>query len=241
MAPQSYFAFKQFIVNQDKCAMKVCTDSCLFGAWLAEQLKLMQITIRHALDIGAGTGLLSLMLAQETDGNVTGIDIDPAAVAQARENVASSPFKARIEIKEIRLQDLESDQSFDLVFSNPPFFEGQLTSSNKRRNDAMHAAELSTNELLDGMDRFISADGWGALLMPAYREQDVKAMLLDCGFFIHREALVCQTDKHEPFRMLWLFSRNEPDRLDSECIYIKIDQAYSPRFRGLLERYYLHL
>jgi tRNA1Val (adenine37-N6)-methyltransferase len=241
MARQSYFAFKQFIVNQEKCAMKVCTDSCLFGAWLAEQLKLMRITIRHALDIGAGTGLLSLMLAQETDGNVTGIDIDPAAVEQARENVSASPFNERIEIVESRLQNFESSQPFDLVFSNPPFFEGQLTSTDTRRNNAMHGTSLSIDELLNNMDRLMVGDGWFALLMPAYREQDVKAMLLDRGFFIHREALVCQTEKHEPFRMMWLFSRKKPYFLHSECIPIKIEQAYSSRFNGLLQRYYLHL
>lgn len=241
MAPQSFFAFKQFVIHQDKCAMKVCTDSCLFGAWLAEQLKLMQITIRHALDIGAGTGLLSMMLAQEMDGNIIGIDIDPAAVAQARENVAESPFNVRIEIVESRLQDFESPQDFNLVFSNPPFFEGQLTSLDTRRNNAKHATSLSIDELLNNMDRLMEVDGWGALLMPAYREQDIKSTLLDRGFFIHRETLVCQTEKHEPFRMMWLFSRKEPDSLYSECIRIKIEQAYSPRFNGLLQRYYLHL
>jgi tRNA1Val (adenine37-N6)-methyltransferase len=241
MASQSYFSFKQFVVHQDRCAMKVCTDSCLFGAWLVEQLRLLRINYQSALDIGTGTGLLSMMLAQELDGNITGIDLDPAAVAQARENVAASPFNQRIEIFETRLQEFISTQLFDLVISNPPFFEGQLTSSDKRRNNAMHATELSTDELLDGMERFLAIDGWGALLMPAYRADDVKAKLFERNLFIHKEAIVCQTEKHEPFRLMWLFSRKAPESLQSECIHIKVEEVYSARFSGLLQCYYLHL
>jgi tRNA1Val (adenine37-N6)-methyltransferase len=240
MARQSYFALKQFVVHQDKCAMKVCTDSCLFGAWLVEQLQFLRVNYKSALDIGTGTGLLSMMLAQELSGYITGIDMDPAAVAQARENVAASPFESRIEIIESRLQKFESTQYFDLVFSNPPFFEGQLMSPNNRRSNAMHSAELNASELLDGMDRLISIDGWAALLMPAYRTNELREILFNRNFYIYREAFVCQTENHEPFRVMWLFSRNLPDFFKSERIYIKAEGAYTDRFTGLLKQYYLN-
>ena len=241
MAPQTFFSFKKFVIHQDRCAMKVCTDSCLFGAWMVEQLKLMQINIEHALDIGTGTGLLSMMLAQESEGKIIGIDMDSEAVMQARENVTASIFNRRIELLEHRLQDFESPRFFDLVFSNPPFFEGQLISTDKRRNHAMHATELSTEDLLDGMSRWMATEGWGALLLPAYRELEVKKMLFDRNFFIHKEAYVCQTEKHDPFRILWLFSRKVPECYYSECIQIKQDGAHSSRFKGLLQPYYLNL
>ncbi len=241
MASQTFFSFKKFVIHQDRCAMKVCTDSCLFGAWLVEQLKLMQINIGYSLDIGTGTGLLSMMLAQESAGKIIGIDMDSEAITQAVENVSASIFNTRIDVVEYRLQDFESPRFFDLVFSNPPFFEGQLTSTDKRRNHAMHATELSTEALLDGMNRWMALEGWGALLLPAYREHDVKKMLFDRNFFIHKEAFVCQTEKHVPFRILWLFSRKEPVCLNSECIQIKQDGAYSTRFKKLLQPYYLNL
>ena len=115
----SYFQFKQFTIHHDRCAMKVGTDGVLLGAWAP------LIQPRHILDIGTGSGLIALMLAQRyPQAQVTGIDIDTASIEQAAANVAASPFAERVSVKCQALQALQdATASFDAIACNPPFFE----------------------------------------------------------------------------------------------------------------------
>ena len=114
------FQFKQFTIRHDRCAMKVGTDGVLLGAWANAKGK------QHILDIGTGSGLIALMLAQRTDAMITGIEIDPASAAQAQENVAASPWAYRLQIVATDIAGYTSYQAFDLIVSNPPFFNEML-------------------------------------------------------------------------------------------------------------------
>ena len=125
----SYFQFKQFIIHQDRCAMKVTTDACLFGAWVAEEDKSEKIITKNVLDIGTGTGLLSLMYAQKNSlANIDAIEIDEDAYIQAKENVAASPFAERINIIHDDIKRFTFSKKYDCIISNPPFYEKEIRS-----------------------------------------------------------------------------------------------------------------
>src|SRR5271154_3865208 len=122
--PNSYFRFKQFIVRQDRSAMKVCTDSCILGAWSATRLH----DAKKILDIGSGTGLLPLMLAQYSHSEIDGIELDHESYKQAEENINESPWSDRLQIMEGDARYYPYKEKYDFIISNPPFFESDLQS-----------------------------------------------------------------------------------------------------------------
>src|SRR3954469_11797521 len=123
----NYFSFKQFIIHQDKCAMKVCTDACLFGAYVADRFQITNSKF-HVLDIGAGTGLLSLMLAQKNSTvQIDAVEIDKAASEQAKENFKHSLWRDRLHIHHQPIQEFGMN-TYNLIISNPPFYENDLKS-----------------------------------------------------------------------------------------------------------------
>ncbi|MBL7730209.1 MAG: methyltransferase, partial [Chitinophagaceae bacterium] len=130
------FKFKQFLINQDRCAMKVTTDACLFGAWVAERLRNAE---GNCLDIGTGTGLLSLMLAQKAAGIFTvAVEIDADCAEQARENIEASPWKQQVVVKEADILQYTPANQYDFIISNPPFYQDDLKSPDTRKNVAHH-------------------------------------------------------------------------------------------------------
>ena len=136
----TYFQFKQFTVHQECCAMKVSTDACLFGAWLAQR------GIGHrALDIGGGTGLLSLMLAQASTLYIDAIELEQDCFAQMKNNIQASPWAERICCLQGDVRHFAFTNSYDFIFSNPPFYEKQLPSPNPSINAAMRMSECASN------------------------------------------------------------------------------------------------
>jgi len=138
-----FFQFKQFIVYHDRCAMKVTTDSCVFGAWVAGDMAREERKITTALDIGSGTGLLSLMIAQKNDLDIDAVEIDKEASLQSQENIAASPWKDRIQVENEDARQFRGVSKYDCIVSNPPFYENELTSERKTKNIAHHSEELT--------------------------------------------------------------------------------------------------
>lgn len=235
------FSFKQFTIHQDRCAMKVCTDACLFGAWVVDIMKEEIVEESIVLDIGTGTGLLSLMLAQQISGEIDAIELDDNAAVQASENFAASPWKEKLKVHNISLQNFTPEKKYGLIISNPPFFEADLRSANASRNAAMHDTTLTFEELINYIDQHISPNGSAAVLIPFHRTEYMESLMAKHDFFTFGKAIVKQTPTHSPFRTMLLFSKKEKEKKEEEITIHHKDRVYTERFTELLKPYYLKL
>lgn len=248
--PNNYFQFKQFTIHQDRCAMKVTTDACLFGAWSADQIKnqpfgKLRAKIKNILDIGTGTGLLSLMLAQKiSEPSIDSIEIDKDAFKQAKENIAASPWSDRINIIHADAKNFSFNNKYDIIISNPPFYENELKSDTKKKNIAHHSDDLSLKELLDIIKNSLSADGSFYLLLPYKRSDEIKQLLLRAHLFIRQLVFVKQSVKHDHFRIILegkLKTDEQAETAIGEIAVWNEQQQYTDEFKRLLQDYYLHL
>lgn len=234
-----YFQFKQFTVQQEHCAMKVCTDACLFGALIAETIQ--NRSIANILDIGTGTGLLSLLLAQKTTVAIDAVEIDPAAYRQAKQNMEASPWQERLQVFNADITSFNSNKKYDCIISNPPFFEGDLKSNNQHKNAAKHDTTLTLEQLLQAVLEHLDDDGIFALLLPLHRMSACIIAAEKSGLHLRQKTLVKQTPTHDYFRGILTFGKL-PAEPSAEDICIKNETgAYSNRFTQLLKDYYLYL
>jgi tRNA1Val (adenine37-N6)-methyltransferase len=159
------FQFKQFTIHQDKTAMKVGTDGVLIGAWA-------NVVGGRALDIGTGTGVIALMLAQRSDAKITAIEIEGNAFLQASENVSTSKWSNRIEVINLSLQKYKPTMKFDTIVGNPPFFNNSHKTPDSKRNFARHTDSLSFEDLLGFTTQNLSSIGKASFIIPFDSEKD---------------------------------------------------------------------
>jgi tRNA1Val (adenine37-N6)-methyltransferase len=233
----SYFRFKEFTVHQEHCAMKVCTDACLFGAWVTDKYQIQEGCI---LDIGAGTGLLSLMLAQASKARIDAVELDEAAALQAAENMESSPWHERLQVLQGDIRTIHLGKKYELVVSNPPFFENDLNSPDSKRNLALHSNALSLEELLTAIHQHLLPQGKCAVLLPYHRKEQL--LLLAEKFMLYPEEImdVKQTPRHAFFRVMMILGREKKEAV-TKSITIREGDSYTPGFTTLLKPYYLNL
>jgi tRNA1Val (adenine37-N6)-methyltransferase len=240
----SYFQFKQFTIHQDKCAMKVTTDSCLFGAYVNQRVRSQESGVGKALDIGAGTGLLTLMVAQETEVVIDAIEIDKDAFEQAEKNVAASPWADRIKVMHADAEKSEFPTRYDVIISNPPFYDNELKSNDVKKNIAHHNEGLLLPRLLQVIKKTLQPDGSFYLLLPFKRNDEIKKLFIENKLSIRQLVLVRQSVNHDYFRIMLAgkLKAAEQDETMIEEISIKIDaEQYTPDFINLLKEFYLHL
>ncbi len=209
------FRFKQFTVEQQLCAMKVGTDGVLLGAWANGGPRV--------LDVGTGTGVVALMMAQRyPEAQVTALDIDEGAVRQAKLNVAHSPFAVRVTVLQERVQEHEGQ--YDAVVSNPPFFIDSLAAPDAQRHMARHADTLSYAELMQAAWRLLREDGEMSVVVPFDYRRRMEDEATFVGFFPSRVCAV-KTVERKPARRFLLAFRKHP----CECVYETMtigDEAY---------------
>ena len=209
----NHFSFKQFTVRQEMCAMKVGTDGTLLGAWAEIPISNNR---KRILDIGTGTGLIALMMAQRfTDADIVAIDIDEDAVAQAYENIRNSPFADRITVQNVRLQDY-ADGTFDAIVCNPPFFVNALPCPNEKRSVARHAATLTFQELMSSAFRLLDNGGELSVVTPTDALPLMNAAAVIAGMCIKRICKVKTTARKPAKRMLLSYVKHPIDSMPEE-------------------------
>ena len=223
--------------------MKVTTDACLFGAWVADDIKSKVDQPQHALDIGAGTGLLSLMIAQKNPALfIDAIEIDPGAAIQANENILASPWQNQLKIIEGDIRNFPTDYSFDILISNPPFYENELNSLHPKKNLAHHSSELAFDDLLSKTNTHLNQTGTFYLLLPYKREAEIKKSLASYKLNISKEVYVRQSINHDFFRVMIAGKKEkEPHTEKSEISIWNEKRHYTDEFIKYLEDYYLYL
>lgn len=235
--PNNYFKFKEFIIEQEHCSMKVTTEACILGAWFAGK----GLTPSRILDIGSGTGLLMMMMAQRYDCPVDGIEIDPSSHAQSMKNIAQSPWKDRLQVCNEDATNHRMCYTYDLIITNPPFYEKSLLSVDKGRNLAMHDSGLIFSTLLDVILRHLSTDGSFGILLPTDRSIIFEEMAIKKGCATIERLMVRQSPAHGYFRtILHMQMQNEhTEESVHELTIREIDGLYSVAFRSMMQPYYL--
>ena len=225
--------------------MKVTTDACLFGAWIAEENKSEKVIPKNVLDIGTGTALLSMMYAQKNlFANIDAIEVDRDASAQAKENVSGSPFSERINIIHSDVKSFSFRKKYDCIISNPPFYEKEIRSADERTNIAHHQSGLRFEQLLNIIKQNLSASGVFYLLLPFKRNEEIKKILFKQNLFVSKLVFVKQSSQHSYFRLMMAGKLSQEGQAETfiEEISIRNDQQqYTNKFRELLKDYYLHL
>lgn len=219
--------------------MKVCTDACLFGAYVASK----DISETSILDIGTGTGLISLMLAQKTTAAIDAVELENKAAAQAEENINNSPWKNQITVINSSIQEYSriTNKKYDLIISNPPFYENSLKSPETARNIAIHAEALPLSELVDAIANLLNDKGMVALLLPPYESLLFKDLAEGKGLYLNETVTIKDNTEGKVIREISLYSYAAKQIATSEIVIKDISNNYSAEFKGLLKDYYLYL
>lgn len=239
------FKFKQFTVANEHSAMKVGTDGVLLGAWVR-----LLGTEQHILDVGTGTGVIALMLAQRSSATIIGIDIDGRSAEEAAANFKASPWAGRMAAFPGDFRGMGGDPSYplnflsisyDLIVSNPPFFLDSLKAPDPRRSDARHADSLRYGDLVVGADRNLAPDGRLALILPADNADDFTAEAETYGLHLCRRCHVSTVAGRAPSRTLLEFSRTPVTPfIEDTVLAIQDASGYTAEYRALTQDFYLN-
>lgn len=228
-----YFSFKQFTVRQEQCAMKVGTDGTLLGAW-ARVPSCPSTAPLRILDIGTGTGLIALMMAQRCpDASVTGIDTDGGAAMQAAANAIASPFSERVTIEHRALQDMPCGE-YDVIVCNPPYFTDSLLCPDMRRSVARHSCELTYDELMTHSARLLAADGELSVVIPCDSRHMMASAAAIAGLCARRVCTVKTTARKPPKRVLLAYGKRMTDDVETAEIVIG-----SSEYADMMRDFYL--
>lgn len=233
--PNTYFQFKQFTVHQEKCAMKVSTEACILGAWAKAH------NPNRILDIGAGTGLLSLMLAQRYECDLDAVELDKQAAQQAEENTEDSTWSDRINVYSTSIQKFakSTKRKYDLIVCNPPFFQGSLKSDEPAKNIAKHETLFFDKKILaEALNNLLTANGSAFVIYPE-QEHEIFMTAIQTIWLKGEASLVIRNQPDKPvFRIISKITRSKLSE-NEELLTIRNGKEYSPAMKNLLSEYYL--
>lgn len=242
MAKRQGFQCKQFFVAHDKCGMKVGTDSLILGSWANCK------NATRILDIGAGSGLLSLMAAQQSPcSHIDAIEIEENAALQARENADQSPWSGQIQVHHSEIACWRPDTPYDVILSNPPYFYSpqKNTASHDgqsyQRQLARSESGLSLDAFCQAVERLLSHHGHGYFVLPSDRVEDLETFLATSSLYITQQLWVKSVAGAQPYLSLFAVSKNRPTTClhDHLTIYNE-DRSYTSQYKSLCCDYYLN-
>ncbi|MDR0825553.1 MAG: methyltransferase [Prevotella sp.] len=236
--PNPYFRFKQFTIYHDRCAMKVGTDGVLLGAWADVS------DAYHVLDVGTGTGLIALMIAQRNGSvRIDAIDMDADAIGQATENIGKSPFASRIRCFNRSFQNfgINPRKKYDVIVSNPPFFIESLKSPRQDRTLARHTDSLPVEELISAASLLLTDKGRISLIYPYNYKDGLFALAAQNNLSVSRVANVYPTPDSKPKRILIELAKTQLPLMENDLIIEMDRHSYSDEFIGLAKDFYLKL
>ena len=232
----NFFRFKQFTVYQDHCAMKVGTDGVLLGAW-------WELSVcSNVLDIGTGTGLIALMIAQRNaKASIDAIDIDEGCILQAKQNIIQSPFAHRVCVQQYSFRDFvqQIDKKYDLIISNPPYFQNALKPPSLSRSYARHTDTLSFYEIISERVSLLTENGRIALILPHEFKKSILAHAATVNLFAHRITNVFPLFHKPAKRLLIEFGRQEVACVEDNLIIERGRHQYTDEFKALTVDFYL--
>lgn len=254
------FRFKKFSVVNERSAMKVNTDGVLLGAVMD-----IRPGDRSLLDIGTGTGTIALMAAQRLSSligdsyvsdapksdsphnnifNVEAIDIDEPSATEAAQNFSNSPWEGHLKAYNLSLdqyaESLSEDKHFDLIFSNPPYFEDSLTAPDQRKSTARHTSDgLSYRDIFDFAAERLTADGRVAFVLPADQEHSLCRYARMCGLHLFRITRVRTVPRKAPSRMIAEFSKHRKENPEDMTLTIQNEGTYTQEYLNVMKEFYL--
>lgn len=235
MAREKVFRFKQFAVVNDKTAMKVGTDGVLLGAWCPVE------GVDRVLDVGTGCGVIALMIAQRNSvAKIDAIDIDSAAIGEARLNFTNSVWSDRLAAHEMDFNKMATG-SYDLIVSNPPYFTNGVLPTGDSRTTARHTATLSYQQLIAGAARLLADCGMLALISPTDAESDIIEAATFAALPVRQVTRVIPVEGATAKRTLWLLSRRDLPYHEDTLIIALSDGSFTSQYRDLTGAFYLKM
>jgi tRNA1Val (adenine37-N6)-methyltransferase len=236
--PNDTFDFKKFSIKQDKCAMKVGTDAVLLGAWIIPNGS------KNILDIGTGTGVISLMLAQKSSANILAVEIDKQSTEQAKLNVSQSNYFSQIQVENVSIQDLaqKSEKKFDLIVTNPPYFIDSYKSIESNRTIARHSDSLPFEELIDSVIKLLDVKGKFCLILPKNEAGIFRKMAEIKGLYLSKLLRIrTKPDKESEKRHLMQFEFKETEFSESTLVLEENESRnYTQAYKEFTKDYYLN-
>jgi tRNA1Val (adenine37-N6)-methyltransferase len=231
------FRFKQFNIEDDKSSMKVGTDAVLLGAWKDTS------SFKHILDLGTGCGLIAIMLAQRSNALVTGVDMHAESVAQAKENGAQCRWSDRLKFVHQTIQEFnqKTKERFDLVVSNPPFFENALKSPSSTKNISKHNDALPFTELIEASHNLATDQGVFRIILPADVADGFIVMARNRGWFLVDRLDIFPTPSKKINRCMMEFTRNTNSQININSLVIRNkDGSFTPEYKSFTKDFYLN-
>jgi tRNA1Val (adenine37-N6)-methyltransferase len=236
--PDNIFQFKQFLIKQNRSVFKVGTDSVLLGAWV-------DITrVKKILDVGTGTGLIALMVAQRSEAEIHAVEIDETSVLQAGENISNSPWTERIRLFHASFQDFVSDipDKYDLVVINPPYFTDSYKSPDPARSLSRHHVSLSLHDLLKSVGEILDKSGKFALVMPVSEGEKLLGIVNDYGLYLKRKTDVLPVKGKGIIRYLMEFTNEKEVEVQQNELIIqdRVSHQYTSEYKELTRDFYIN-